>query len=79
MKLANLPTVNDSIDPKVLLANPLLRDYGQLVNLKLARVVSVFDPASYISRISKRRACSCVNAPLFVQDQNDNMLKIFKN
>ena len=79
LKLANLPKVNDCIDPKVLLGNPLLREYGQLVNLKLARVVSVFQPASFMSKRYKRKQCACVNSPLFVEDKNDNILKIFKN
>lgn len=68
-----------SIDPKVLLANPLLREYGQLVNLRLARVVSVFEPASYVAKVSRKRQCACVNSAPFVISKNDNVLKIFKN
>ena len=71
--------VESTIDPKVLLGNPLLREYGQLVNLKMARVVSVFEPAAYVSKIYRRRQCGCTNTPAFKIDKNDNVLKIFKN
>lgn len=77
--MANLPVVESNVDPKVLLGNPLLREYGQLVNLKLARVVSVFEPASYVSKVFRKRQCTCVNSPPFMIDKNDNVLKIFKN
>lgn len=79
MKLANLPFADSTIDPAVLLANPLLREYGQLVNLKMARVVSVFEPASYVAKVTRRRQCGCVNSPAIQIDKNDNVLKIFKN
>jgi cytochrome c peroxidase len=44
--------------------------------VKLARVVSVFEPAAFMYR---KQQCGCINAPTFVEDVNSNVLKIFKN
>ena len=48
LKLSNLPTAVNTVDPQVLLSDNLLREYGQLVQVKLARVVTVFEPTSYL-------------------------------
>ena len=48
LKLSNFPVAVDRVDPSVLLRERLLREYGQLVQLKFARIVSVFEPSSYL-------------------------------
>ena len=81
LKLTNLPTAIDQVDPIVLLSDSLLREYGQLVQVKLARVVSVFEPSSYLYKTVKRRACNCEikHQGTTITEVNSNMLKIFKN
>jgi len=79
LKLSNLPTAVNTVDPQVLLSNTLLREYGQLVQVKLARVVTVFEPTSYLYKQIKRKTCSCLLRDETVIDVNSNVLKIFKN
>lgn len=79
LKLSNLPTAISTVDPQVLLADKLLREYGQLVQVKLARVVSVFEPSSYLYKQIKKQACNCKIKDSTVIDTNANVLKIFKN
>ena len=45
LKLQNLPISVGEVSAKFLRNNDLVREYGQLVNLKLARVVSVSQPS----------------------------------
>ena len=49
--------------------------------MKLARVVSVFEPSSYLYKTVKRRACKCEvkHQGTTITEVNSNMLKIFKN
>ena len=67
------------IDPKALLNNQLLANYGQLVQIRFARIVSVFPPSMYIIRRSKKRMCECHLSPEEITEVNNNPLKIFKN
>jgi hypothetical protein len=69
----------EQVNPSLLLNNSLLREHGQLVNLKLARVVSVFEPQAYLYSKIKRRQCSCKLSQEVILERNHNMLKIFKN
>ena len=79
MKLSNQPTAVNTIDPNVLLSDKLLREYGQLVQVKLARVVSIFEPTSYLYKQIKKKSCTCNLRNDTVVDVNNNVLKIFKN
>ena len=81
LRLKNFPQSLDSLTPHVLMANSLLREYGQLVNLKLARVVAVNEPSQFMYRRTKTRACSCVvkDQPATVVEVKQNCLKVFKN
>lgn len=54
LKLSNFPLSVDRVNPSVLLRERLLREYGQLVQIKLARVVSVFEPSSYLYKQVKK-------------------------
>ena len=79
LKLSNLPTSVNTVDPQVLLSDRLLREYGQLVQVKLARVVSIFEPTSYLYKQIKKQSCTCGLKRDTVVDINANVLKIFKN
>ena len=51
-----------------------------MVQVKLARVVSVFEPTSYLYKQVKKQACTCnLGKRGTVVDTNANVLKIFKN
>ena len=50
-----------------------------MVQVKLARVVSVFEPTSYLYKQIKRKSCSCNLREDTKVDINANVLKIFKN
>jgi len=49
------------------------------VQLKLARIVSVFEPAAYIYKRTKTRQCACHSSPQTIVEEKNNVLKILKN
>jgi hypothetical protein len=59
--------------------NSLLREYGQLVNVKLARVVTTDEPSQFIYKRTKKQNCGCPNQPQTINEVKPNCLKIFKN
>ena len=71
----------DHISPQVLLSNALMREYGQLVNIKLTRVASVEEPTQFMQRRTKVRACTCTvkSQPDVKYEVKNNCLKVFKN
>ncbi len=79
LKLKNLPTSVPEIEPRLLMHNSHLREYGNLVNVKLARVVHINEPCQFMYRRTKLQTCKCVNQPSVVYEQKLNALKIFKN
>lgn len=79
LKLSHFPNCVKRIDPKALLSNNLLLNHGQLVQIKFARVISVFPSSCYILRRLKKRMCQCHMSPLEINEVNNNPLKIFKN
>jgi len=79
LRLTHFPTSIKRIDPKALLQNNLLQNHGQLVQIKFARVISVFPPSHYVLRRTKTRMCKCHMSQAEVTEVNNNPLKIFKN
>ena len=49
------------------------------MQVKLARVVSVFEPTSYLYKQIKKKSCNCNLKNHTIIDVNANVLKIFKN
>ena len=79
LRLTHFPYGLDQVNPAVLLNNSLMRNHGQLMCMKLARVVNVFPPQDYLFSKIHYRACDCKLSPLTRPEVNSNPLKIFKN
>ncbi len=79
LRLTHFPYALAQINPAALLSNALLRNHGQLVGLKLARVVNVFPQQVYLRSKLHMRACHCSSSPETYLEVNQNPLKIFKN
>ena len=79
LRLSHFPYFISQVGPATLLGNSLLRNHGQLVSLKLARVVNVFQPHYYLYSKLHKRSCSCKSQPETFTQLNQNPLKIFKN
>ena len=53
LKLTNYPDAVDHLSTEVLLKNSLLREYGQLLQIKLVRVLNVKEPSTFIYHKTK--------------------------
>ncbi|CDW78228.1 UNKNOWN [Stylonychia lemnae] len=79
LRISHFPYFINQIDPATLLSNSILRNHGQLIQLKLVRVLNVFQPSLYLYSKLYKRQCKCVHQPEIITEINTNPLKIFKN
>lgn len=79
LKLMNFPFAEERLEAHELLRSPYMRTHGQLVALKLARVVSVCQPSLYVESKTFKQLCTCVHSPPYVHKANCNPIKIFRN
>jgi hypothetical protein len=79
LKLTHFPCSEERLDAAVLLKSPQLRSHGQLVALKLSRVLSVFPPQFFIQSKTYKRVCDCERSHPFIYKVNDNPMKLFRN
>lgn len=79
LKLTHFPYALDQVNPAALLSNSIMRNHGQLVSIKLVRVVNVFPSQFYLHMRLFLRSCACQKSPETFVEVNSNPLKIFKN
>jgi hypothetical protein len=79
LRLTHFPYALSQVDPRALQANSIMRNHGQLVGIKLARVVNVMASSLYLHSKLFLRACACPSSPDTLVEMNSNPLKIFKN
>eukprot|EP00347_Sterkiella_histriomuscorum_P018336 403345893 len=79
LRLSHFPYALNQINPTALLSNSVLRNHGQLVQLKLVRVLNIFPVQLYLHSKIHKRVCMCTMQPEIFTQVNTNPLKIFKN
>lgn len=79
LRLTHFPYALDQVNPATLLTNSTMRNHGQLISIKLARVVNTFPPQFFLHSKLYVRSCRCLGSPEKIVEVNQNPLKIFKN
>ena len=70
LRLTHFPYAIEQVNPAALLNNSTMRNHGQLISIKLARVVNIFPPQYYLYSKVYQRACHCQNSPPQIIDYN---------